>query len=305
MENPALERIWSICSEKDELEASVRYLTEKLMPIIREGESVLICFPREKETDFGTLAGRAVERCGGMPVFWEKDLRWITLLRLSFVSKASTVIATPLVMLGLSKLAAEEGIPLYFFNVVLAGYPCLDWMMDGIEKGMDCKTWGVFGPGIGPIVSGVSCQCGRGIHIREDAFDIEITDEHGDEVVDGTNGHIVLSSKREPDARFRTRFTASIMTHKCPCGEPSAKLVGIEVGPSIYSSNVKLAEELLYWSSILDCHITRNEHGLTVEVVCFQGEKIPKLPSCAKLIVRAWNPETDIPMSITSGWANP
>lgn len=305
MNNPALDRILAVCSEKDNLEATVQYLAARLTPIIRQGEAVLICFPREKESDFGALAGRAVERCGGQPVFWENDLRWKTLLRLAFVSKASTVIATPLVMLGLSKLAAVEGVPLYFFNVVLGGYPCLDWMMDGIEKSLDCKIWGVFGPGIGPIVSGFSCQCGRGIHMRDDAFDVAVLDDHGVEVVDGVNGRISIASHAAPEVLFQTRFSASVMTRLCPCGDPSVKLVGIEVAPSIYSSNVKLAEYLLYWTSILDCRISRSEYGLEVEIVCFKGEKMPKLPSCAKLLVRYWDPETDIPLSITSGWANP
>ena len=34
---------------------------------------------------------------------------------------------------------------------------------------------------------------------------------------------------------------------------------------------------------------------LEMEIVCFPGEKLPKLPSAAKLVVRPYNPKTDEP----------
>lgn len=305
MENQAFSRILKIFSTREELDASVEYLTKQMQPIVREGESVLICFPRENETDLGNMLEKAVLRCGGVPVFWEDDLRWKELLRISFVSKASTIIGPPLVILGLSKVAAFEGIPLYIYNAVMAGYPCLDWMMDGVEQGLDCKIWGIYGPGIYSVLSGFSCDCGRGVHIRDDKFGVEIIDENGNELPDGKHGRIVIYPLREPECRFESRAFASVMTQMCPCGNPAPKLVGVDVEDRWQSARLKIAEDLLYWNSILDCMITRTEYGLELEVVCFRGEKMPKLPSCAKLTVRTWNPETDIPMSLSAGWSTP
>lgn len=59
--------------------------------------------------------------------------------------------------------------------------------------------------------------------------------------------------------------------------------------------HLKLEEHLLSWSSILDFRVSRTESGVVLEVVAFPGEKMPELPSCAKLILRQWNPETDAP----------
>ena len=56
-----------------------------------------------------------------------------------------------------------------------------------------------------------------------------------------------------------------------------------------------LWESCHYWGSILDCKIANTGHGLELEVVVFPGEKLPKFPSCAKLLVRAWSPEKDEP----------
>ena len=45
----------------------------------------------------------------------------------------------------------------------------------------------------------------------------------------------------------------------------------------------KLERELLAWTSILDCHAQTGESGLELKVVYFLGERMPLLPSCAKL----------------------
>ena len=57
-----------------------------------------------------------------------------------------------------------------------------------------------------------------------------------------------------------------------------------------------LAQNLLSWNSILDCHVKRGEYGLELEIVCFQGEKLPQLPTAARLVIRPWDPSTDRPL---------
>jgi len=59
----------------------------------------------------------------------------------------------------------------------------------------------------------------------------------------------------------------------------------------------ELGESLHYWSSILDCRMEKTEYGLELELVVFPGEKLPKLPTTAKLVVRPFNPETDEPFA--------
>lgn len=305
MANPDYERLAALCSDGDSLEKTVQYLIDSLKPIVKKDEATLICFPREKETDLGALMEKAVSACGSQPVFWEKDLRWKTLLRTAFLSKASTIIAPPLITLGLSKLAAYEGIPLYFYHAVMAGYPCLDWEMDGIEKGLDCNISGFLGPGTDAVLSGFSCECGRGVHIRDDVFDIQIVDESGEELPDGQYGRMVIANRKDPSARFVTKTFGRFMDHRCPCGNPAPKLDSIDLGDRSAMMLLKLSEDLLYWNSILDCRLSRTEYGLDLEVVVLRGEKLPKLPNCAKLVVRPWDPETDVPMSLSADRALP
>lgn len=280
----------------------MEYLTGCLAPIVKSSEVTLICFPREEKTDFGNLAGEAVKRCGGVPVFWEGDFRWKSLVLLAFRSKASTIIAPPLIVLGLTKIARSEKIPLHFYNVVMSGYPCLDWIMDGIAKGLDCRHWGLFAPGLRSVVSAFTCGCGTGLHLREDKFTLEIQSQEGVSLPPGSRGRIVLSLKDEPELCFPTMTVGAVLPGTCGCGDPSVKVV--DIGVELFRDSVlmKSAEELLLWSSVLDCVFTYTSQGLEAEVVCFPGEKLPKFPDCAKLQVRAWNPESDCPLPLGAGW---
>jgi len=58
----------------------------------------------------------------------------------------------------------------------------------------------------------------------------------------------------------------------------------------------RLSGHLHRWTSILDCRVTRGDYGLELEIVTFPGEKLPKLPSCAKQVVRPWDPEREVPL---------
>ena len=63
---------------------------------------------------------------------------------------------------------------------------------------------------------------------------------------------------------------------------------------------IQIAQELLAWNSILDCNLKKGPCGLEMEIIFFPGEKQPKLPSCAKRILKKWDPDVDCPL-----WWNP
>lgn len=305
MRHPAFQKMLILSSTVDAVEETVVYLTEHLSRIVKPQETVLVCFSRENPTGHGALFEKAILRCGSVPVFWEGDLRWKSLVKIAFTSHASTIIGPPLVILGLSKIAAYRGVPLNIYNTILAGYPCLDWMFDGIVKGLDCNVYGCFGPGTESVVSGFSCQHGRGFHLRSEKYGIEIVDENDCPLPHGYQGRVVVFPKSKPDARFKMNAVASYQLSPCACGDPSPKLISIDLPEDNFSNIDRLGEELHRWSSILDCNAKRTEYGLDLDVVVFPGEQLPKFPSCAKLTVRPWNPEKDIPISLSFGWERP
>lgn len=292
MGNPVYEKMVEMASTPEAMEATIAYLA-KSFRFIKPKDAVLICFTRERPNEIGSLFEQAVLRCGGVPVFWEKDFRWKTLLRQAFSNRVTTVIGPPMVVLGLSKIARFNATPLYVRNVVTAGYPCLKWMVEGIAKGFDCNAYGCFTPG-GQLVCGFTCSKTAGIHLRDDVYGIDIInqDENG-------LGDMVLYTKENTELRYPVGEKAKLMLHSCEVSDQH--LVDTQPGEASDLQLDAINQSLINWTSILDCRVRRSECGLELELVVFPGEKLPKLPSAARQVVRPWNPDKDEPFYYTPG----
>ena len=290
MEQQAYRKIAALASTTEALEASAEYIASHLRLFLRPRSKVMICFPAEEGTDLGSIFVQAVRLAAAVPLVWGPDRRWKSLLRQAFSERAEAIIGPPLILLGLAKVAKVTATPLYIRNAITAGYPCDDWMIDGIIKGLDCGTWGCFGPGIGPIVSGFSCGRSRGVHIREDIYDV---------AVDGEEGAISVSPKAMPDVRLLITDRGRLVADRCPCGRCNTRLMDIAPAERLGAGLDELQQELYSWSSILDVRLERGESGLEMELVVFPGQKLPKLPTTAKRVIRAWNPELDEPLELS------
>ena len=156
-------------------------------------------------------------------------------------------------------------------------------------------AWGCFDPGVGAAVAGFTCAKLDGAHIRNDEYEVEIVDDGGQVLPLGEYGHVVLYPKGEPRLRFAVGDRGRLSTEPCSCGCAAPKLVDADAVRADTQELARLGESLHYWSSILDCRMEKTECGLELELIVFQGEKLPKLPSAARLVVRAFNPEKDEP----------
>lgn len=295
MEHVGFDALNAAASSPEKLEKTVEYMADHLRLFLRRQERILICFPNRGVNSLGGLLEKAVQEAGGIPLFWGPDLRWKALLRQAFMSRATAITAPPLIVMGLTKLAKATGTPLYIRNVLTAGYPCQDWMIDGMRKGLDCSTWGCFDPGAGAVVSGFSCGQSRGVHLRQEEYTVEIMDSMGHVLPEGSEGEIVLYPKDAPQLRYHTGERGRLALSQCICGRVTPRLLDIQPGRDVDPVLIRLQEELLSWTSILDCRLEQGPYGLEMEIVRFPGEKLPKLPSCAKQIVRPWDPERDMP----------
>lgn len=281
--------------EPDAQERAIAYLTEHLSRFLKRNERVLICFLEHKEGNLSWLMERAVQRCGAVPVVWGPDHRWKTLLQQAFYSRASAIIGTPLVILGLSKLKKYHNTPLYIRKVITAGYPCLDWMIDGIVKGFDCEAGGCFSLEESGVVAGFACGHSGGIHLRDEEYGVDIVDDDGNALPAGQIGELVIYPKENPHLRYAMKESARKETAPCKCGCNAPRLLDLQPVKQGNADMIEFGQYLQSWTSILDCRLKKTEYGLEIEIVCFPGEQLPKLPTAAKLIVRPFNPKNDEP----------
>ena len=64
----------------------------------------------------------------------------------------------------------------------------------------------------------------------------------------------------------------------------------------------ELLRELRRWTTILDMKVEKSGPGLSLELVTFPGEKLPKLPSFGRLVVRDWDADRDMPLDVPLQW---
>ena len=289
----AYKQILAASRTDEALDRTVAYLAGHLT-FLRPNEQVLLCYPDRKKGSIGWLFAQAVEKRGAAALWLNADRRWKSLLWQAFSSRASVIIGEPLVVLGLAKLAKYKHTPLYIRHAVTAGYPCPDWMLSAITRGLDCESWGCFDPS--GIVAGFSCPDSPGVHLRTQEYDFSIEED---------SGELILSTKTEPIVSIPTNTKGTVENDPCSCNWPEPRFLKIDAARCDDPSLEELRVTLHNWSSILDCRVYRGQYGLEMELVVFPGEKLPMLPSCAKQVIRSWDPEKDVPFGMEFLWENP
>lgn len=285
----------------EKLAQTVDYLADNMKKFLRPGEKMIICFDNPEPDNIGDLLARAAQKIG-VTALVPEDLRWKTILKLAFRSRATAISAPPFVVLGLTKLARHTNTPLYFRNVITVGYRCTNWIVEGIQKGLDCNVWGCYGPGSGPLVSGFTCNQEPVIHLRDDLYDFEIVDPDGNVLPDGESGYVIVTPKNMPQLRYHTAECATIRRTPCKCGCTSALLFDMYSGEDVDEYEEQLGRALMLWTSVLDCRFRHGRHGLEIELVMIPGEKLPPLPECGGRVIRNWNPDKDVPNWFTPKW---
>jgi len=278
------------------IEASITYVANHMKQFLQTLEPVLVCFPDDGPASLGGIFREAVLRCNAVPVFWGPDYRWKTLLRTAFETHANTIVAHPLVVLGLMKLAKATATPLYVYDVIACGDPFSHWIVNDLKRGLDCKIWGCYAVRSGPVIAGFSCEQEAGIHIREDVFIPNLQCRPEEECVIPKRGRLYFTYAKNPEIIFDPEEVAVVHNHRCSCGCEAPRVVETNSARNDNLSRVVLEDAFLTWSSVLDYRAEYTESGAALELVVFPGESLPKLPSFAKLNVRPWNPDEDIPV---------
>lgn len=293
MNDIAYYKLTALASEPNAMEQSIQYMADYMGRFLKKREKVLILFPDVPAT-VGGMIKEAVLRCGAIPQFLNGDHRWKTILKTAFITRCDCIIGTPLMLLGLAKVARHMGTPLFARNVLIGGYPSKEWMIDGIAKGLDCKVWGCYDPGFSAMIAGFGCAEGH-VHLRHREYRVWIQNQAGEDLPEGQVGRVLLSPVGNDDLKFDTGDAGRINYSPCPCGDPSPRLMDLVTSNGINRELSDLWESFHYWGSILDCKLYNSGYGLEIEVIVFPGEKLPRFPNCARLVVRAWNPESDEP----------
>lgn len=107
----------------------------------------------------------------------------------------------------------------------------------------------------------------------------------------------------------------AILTEECPDwvresieGSLDCRTWSVSAGeilPETAPDLLALNNDLLHWSSVLDCRLVKGTYGLEMQIVSFPGKKLPDFPTCAKLDIQPWDPERHIPFYLAYDPKNP
>ena len=90
----------------------------------------------------------------------------------------------------------------------------MPWMREGMQQGLDCRTYGCFDPA--GVVAGFIVPEETTLWLRKDVFDAYTRDEAGNRLPDGENGEVVVCRPRIPSwsCRWNTWAVSDIIPVK-------------------------------------------------------------------------------------------
>lgn len=112
-------------------------LVSTLKSALKPGKTVLLYESLPKE-DLSLLRD-ALHATGHRLLIAESGCTWKQLLRLAFTGRASVLVAPAAVILGISKLAVNSGMPLKIRNALITAGPSDEWMCRSIADRLDCS----------------------------------------------------------------------------------------------------------------------------------------------------------------------
>lgn len=174
----------------------------------------LIAFPDTGEYSLGQLIATAVCGLGSTPIFLNPRLCYREMLEVISSQSPDAFIGFPQRLLALQRLTGG-----CFDAGLISGDYCIkaDYM---------CPVFPHYGSREMGLAGAISCACREGMHMRPDVR-VEIIDENGLPVPDGTEGELVISTpemEAMPLERYRTGDYSYIIPEPCPCGSDRVRI---------------------------------------------------------------------------------
>ncbi|MDR1820929.1 MAG: AMP-binding protein, partial [Oscillospiraceae bacterium] len=132
-------------------------------------------------------------------------------------SGADSVVGIPYQVRAMAAFGDAPGVQ----NVLLSSDRTPESLADFIRKRWSCRVFDHYGMTELCYGGAVDCADGSGMHIRENDLLVEITDDSGRELSDGTPGNIVitaLTGEAMPFLRYKTGDRGMLLPEKCACG---------------------------------------------------------------------------------------
>lgn len=263
---------------QNDRELTIDFFANGMEELTEEGEAVAVCLPVKAPDCVGDLLIQGLERKGrkGIGIGMIENLREAVIQITA--AQAKTAVGAPVQLLGLMEHARFQGIPLPL-KKVLTSTEKLPEEVCARLKGFGLQVFEHFGMTECGLGAALDCHAHQGMHIRENDLYMEITDEAGKPVPDGSFGELTVTTlTREgmPLIRYRTGDEARILPGQCSCKSILRRLEvkGRKKEPVFFGKTIHELDEILFsYRPIIDYRVKRQENRGTVTLYFFEAPK--------------------------------
>lgn len=201
---------------------TVEFFAAGLAEMVFPGSRTLITMPFSGPYGLGDLIARAIESLGAEPVRAGNGLSLGQYLNLIKAGQPDSFVGLPGQLLALTRFGGGSSIK----RALLSGDTCPEQVESSLqEAGLSLfPHYGSREMGLG---GAVTCPAHAGMHVRENHLILEIIDEHGAVVPNGTFGEVVVTTigmEAMPLIRYRTGDRGRLVPGRCPCGSELVRL---------------------------------------------------------------------------------
>lgn len=205
----------------EDMESTLAFFARGFLELIAPEDVVLVLLPCFREYSVGTLICKALARvsaraipCGPFAAFEELCE---TIVR----EGVNCVAGLPFQILSLARYSRARGYDIQMKSLLVSGDYLPEFVFPELRRLWRCQPFNHYGLAESGLGLALECGVHNGMHLREKDIYVEILDERGGRVPDGTWGEMTLTTLNRrgmPLIRYRTGDEARILQGPCPCG---------------------------------------------------------------------------------------
>lgn len=205
----------------EDLEATLAFFARGFLELIAPGDVALVLLPCFREHSVGTLIGKALERISVKPVLCGPLASFEEMCGLIAAEHVNCVAGLPLQVLSLARYSVARGYDVKMKSLLISGDYLPDFVFPELRRLWRCEPFNHYGLAESGLGLALECGAHNGLHVREREIYVEILDEAGRRVPDGTWGEMTLTTlmrRGMPLIRYRTGDKARVLPGSCACG---------------------------------------------------------------------------------------
>lgn len=255
---------------ENDCENTIGLFCAGLGEFIFPGSKTMICMPFHGRFGLGELIAEAVTRLGAVPLCVGYGNTYEELRRVLEQEQPDTYVGMPTTLLALLRMCGKGSLK----RALVSGDACPEVVMTAIEQILGSRLFPHYGSREMGLGGAICCSAHEGMHMRENHVIMEIVDEDGAVLEDGTFGELVITTigmEAQPLIRYRTGDHTRILPGRCPCKSEVKRIDAVRRSDSMDEMR-RLDDRMYGMDAVVDYQLTDTDRGIEAVVLLAPGK---------------------------------